>query len=188
MNPEQNSDKNPNTIKTLMYSVIGKTCPAYKTDETCLLRQALTQMQQNNPDFGYQVLDCGILVAPAYKYNEKIDQSFNLAKTINKLCSKCEMVRKALDSSKSKDCTYTVIYSYLSCSTNCPKEVSAEDCPLRKGMEWTEQRHHVGFNQLDKNTLLIPKEHYNSKNHIYHDFCNYRSNICNDCLNKHRQR
>lgn len=182
-----------NEIRTtfLTYNVIGKECPNGITKENCQLRKKLAELKD---EIGYIVLENGNLVVPEWtSIGKKWErQSFRL-KDIMSVCHECWLKnhkKKQKNPEEYENLPYiqTVIYAYQLSGVNCPENMNCDNCPTRKMLRDTEQKHHIGYKELSKNVLLIPKEHYNSKTNIYNDISQRASDICTKCFEKSRQK
>ena len=187
-------DEKPTII--YKYDVIGKICPHGMTAGNCHLRKILNEWQTkygfggSRFGFGYKILENGNLLVP-YQFamgNEPGDLLFDLKKTIEETCNgSCyrenrEKAKQNPEEFQKQPEMQTVIYAYTEEGINfCPSK-----CQLCKTLEKLEKKHAIGYKQLGEKTLLVPREHYDSKNNIYRNISKMETEICDKCREKNR--
>jgi len=195
--------KEQNKMRTyiLSYNVICRRCPNGMTNKNCKLCETLEDWQKRYGfdgavyGFGYKKLENGNLLVPAwYSIDDDNVNNFNLIDTIAKICSgDCyrENRKKELENPEEYEKLpriHTIIYAYNMQGINCPAGKNAENCQLRKKIPEIEKEHHIGCFKMGENTLVIPKEHYNSKTNVYYPMLQISNEICDHCLKECRQR
>ena len=178
-------------MKILSYDVIGQDCPYGMTKENCKLRKELAELQKQRK-IKYTVLENGNLVVPHFAVlgNGFDGNNFRLEDKVMQICTSCCVENRKKEQEnpvefKKQPKIQTVIFSYVQRGINiCP----SGECLLRKRLAELEQKYHIGYVEMNKNTLLVPKEHYNSKTNVYRDISQECAEICRECIGKNNQR
>ena len=176
----------------LSYDVIGKVCPHGMMAKDCNLRKKLEELEEKYK-IGYKVLDNGNLLVPKFAMlgSEYEDKYFNLKEFLS-VCHFCyrDSRKKELENPaeyRNQPQIRTVMFAYGLSACNCPENMNCDNCPTRKMLRETEQENHVGYQELSKDVLLVPNEHYNSKTNCYRDISQLRGDICSNCFASSRE-
>ena len=178
----------------LSYDVIGKNCPCGMTAGNCKLRKELYKLQETY-NIGYRVLKNGNLVVPRFcvfgpcgpcedEFSE--NNRFRLEEFMRIICDDCYVENRKKEQAdpikyNEQPRIQTVIFAYTQSNVNnCPVNTET-DCPVRQELAETERKYHIGYQQLDKDTLLVPHEHYNSKTNYYRNVMKRCNGICFQC-------